>query len=273
MPKFITARSNYELRERPSHAYDWPVFLLSTILVEIPYQILLGIFVFIIWNFTVLGVQSSERAGLILLYFIQFFVFASTFAHMIIVALPDSETGAQVAIVLFVLSLLFSGVIQPVSSLPRFWHFLWRVSPLTYWVAGIVATGSSGKRITCEKEEFSSFDPPPSSTCAEYLQVFFKEMKAPGYLVHPEARVGCEYCPLSSADQFLATKDIYWELRWRNLGLGCVYIVFNVLMAVVFHWAFRLGNWKKVFLLFRNGRKGKVDGDDGLGGKLSSVKG
>lgn len=202
MPKFIAARSNYELRERPSRAYKWPAFLLSTILVEIPYQILLGIFVFVIWNFTVLGSQSSERAGLILLYFIQFFVFVSTFAHMIIAALPDSETGAQVAIMLFILSLFFRGFIQPVSSLPRFWHFLWRVSPLTYWVSGIVATGSSGKCITCEKEEFSIFNPSPGSTCAEYLQVFLNEMKAPGYLVHPEARVGCEYCPLSNADQY-----------------------------------------------------------------------
>jgi ABC-type multidrug transport system permease subunit len=170
---------------------------------------------------------------------------------MIISALPDSETAAQLAIVMFILSLLFSGVIQPVSSLPKFWHFLWRASPLTYWISGIVATGSSGKRIVCETEELSVFDPPPRTTCAAYLKPYLETMHAPGYLVNPNATTGCEYCPISSTDQFLASRDVYWDLRWRNLGLGLVYIGFNVVMTVTLYWAFRLGKWRKVFGLLR----------------------
>jgi len=174
---------------------------------------------------------------------------------MMIAALPDSETAAQLAIVTFILSLLFSGVIQPVSSLPAFWHFLWRVSPLTYWISGIVATGSSGKKITCESVELSVFDPPAGARCAEYLKAFFETMHAPGYLVNPGAMKACEYCPLSNADQFLATRDVYWDLRWRNLGLGFVYIGFNIGMAVFVYWAFRLGNWNRLFSVFTKSRK------------------
>jgi ATP-binding cassette, subfamily G (WHITE), member 2, PDR len=257
MPKFVTARALYEVRERPSRAYSWIAFLVSTIVVEIPYQIVVGIVVFLVWNYTVLGIESSSRQGLILLYFMQFFVWASTFAHMVIAALPDSETAAQLAIVMFILSLLFSGVIQPIASLPQFWHFLWRVSPLTYWVSGIVATGDSGKIVTCETAELSVFDPPPGSTCAAYLAPYFNTMHAPGYLMNPNATKVCEYCALSFADQFLAMRDIYWEYRWRNWGLGMVYIGFNVGMTVVLYWFFRLGRWRRIVAIFRKGGMGK----------------
>jgi ATP-binding cassette subfamily G (WHITE) protein 2 (PDR) len=240
MPKFVSARSHYEIRERPSKAYSWFAFLTSTILVELPYQSLLGTLIFAIWNFTVLGIQSASRAVLIWLFFIQFFIFASTFAHMMIAALPNAETAAQLAIVMFILALLFSGVIQPIASLPGFWHFLWRASPLTYWIGGIVASSTSGKNITCEPQELSLFNPPSGSTCAEYLRPFFESLHAPGYLVNPTATTGCEYCPLSLADQFLAQRDIFWDERWRNLGLGCVYIGFNVGMTVVLYWVFRV---------------------------------
>ena len=38
MPTFVTQRSLYEVRERPSKAYGWEVFLIANIVVEIPFQ-------------------------------------------------------------------------------------------------------------------------------------------------------------------------------------------------------------------------------------------
>ena len=38
MPLFVTQRSLYEVRERPSKAYSWKAFLVANIAVEIPYQ-------------------------------------------------------------------------------------------------------------------------------------------------------------------------------------------------------------------------------------------
>jgi ATP-binding cassette subfamily G (WHITE) protein 2 (PDR) len=46
MPKFVTQRDLYEVRERPSKAYSWRAFLLANIVVEIPYQTLLGVLVY-----------------------------------------------------------------------------------------------------------------------------------------------------------------------------------------------------------------------------------
>jgi ATP-binding cassette subfamily G (WHITE) protein 2 (PDR) len=38
MPLFVTQRSLYEVRERPSKTYSWKVFMLSQIVVEIPWS-------------------------------------------------------------------------------------------------------------------------------------------------------------------------------------------------------------------------------------------
>jgi ATP-binding cassette subfamily G (WHITE) protein 2 (PDR) len=134
MPRFILQRDLYEVRERPSKAYTWRAFLIANIFVEIPYQILLGVMVFASYFYPIYtrgGIPSSDRQGLILLLLIQFFVFASTFAHMLISALPDSQTAGNIATLMFSLTLTFNGVFQPPNALPGFWIFMYRVSPLT----------------------------------------------------------------------------------------------------------------------------------------------
>ena len=134
MPRFILQRDLYEVRERPSKAYSWKAFLVANIVVEIPYQILLGILVFACYYYPIYtrgGIPASSRQGLILLLLVQFFVFTSTFAHMLIAALPDSETAGNIATLMFSLTLTFNGVFQSPQALPGFWIFMYRVSPLT----------------------------------------------------------------------------------------------------------------------------------------------
>jgi ATP-binding cassette subfamily G (WHITE) protein 2 (PDR) len=134
MPRFILQRDLYEVREKPSKAYSWKAFLIANIVVEIPYQIFLGIMVFASYYYPIYtrgGIPSSTRQGLILLLLIQFFVFASSFAHMLIAALPDAETAGNIGTLMFSLTLTFNGVFQPPNALPGFWIFMYRVSPLT----------------------------------------------------------------------------------------------------------------------------------------------
>lgn len=96
MPRFVTQRSLYETRERPSKAYSWVAFIVSNIVVEIPYQVLLGLSVWASYYYPIYGAnQSSQVQGLMLLFVIQFFVFTSTFAELVISALPDAETGGM----------------------------------------------------------------------------------------------------------------------------------------------------------------------------------
>ena len=93
MPMFVVQRTLYEARERPSKMYSWLAFVTSAILVEIPYQVLCGILVFVCFYYPVFGIQSAERQGLMLLFCIQNFVFSSTFAHLLVSTLPSFMYG------------------------------------------------------------------------------------------------------------------------------------------------------------------------------------
>lgn len=106
MPRFVDQRSLYEVRERPSKAYSWAAFLIANVVVEIPYQVLLGIIVWASYYYPIYGAnQSSEQQGLMLLFVIQFFVFASTFADLVIASMPNAEMAGTIATFAFSLTL------------------------------------------------------------------------------------------------------------------------------------------------------------------------
>ena len=242
MPKFVTQRSLYEVRERPSKAYSWAAFLIANIIVEVPYQTLLGVVVWASFYYPVFGAsQASERQGLILLFIVQFFLFASTFAHFLIAALPDAQTAGAIGTLMFSLTLTFNGVFQSPQALPGFWIFMYRVSPLTYLVSGAVSTGLGGRQIQCSNTELNIFQPPPGETCGQYLAPYLTQ--APGYLSNPGATADCSYCPLSTADQFLAGVEIFYSQRWRNFGIVWTYIIFNIFAATVLYYVFRVRHW------------------------------
>ena len=137
---------------------------------------------------------------------------------------------------------MITGVMQPPQALPGFWVFMYRVSPLTYLVDSIAATGMHARLVTCASNELSRFDPPSGTTCGDYLQTFLATSPG-GSLINPSATAGCEYCPLSSSDQFLASLSITWNHRWRDYGIGFAYIGFNIVFAVLFYYAFRVRKW------------------------------
>ncbi|KAG9564768.1 putative ABC multidrug transporter, partial [Aureobasidium melanogenum] len=241
MPLFVSQRSLYEVRERPSKAYSWKAFLLANIVVEIPYNIILAVLVFGSYYYAVQGIQTSLQQGMVLLFLIEFFIYAGTFAHLCIVAMPDAETAAAIVTLLFAMALLFNGVMQSPTALPGFWIFMYRVSPFTYWVGGIVATQLHGKPVVCSNVETSVFQPPAGQTCGQYLTRFLET--SPGYLQNPNARADCAYCALSNASELLAGSNIYYSQVWRNFGIFWAYVVFNIAAAVFLYWIFRVSKF------------------------------
>jgi len=173
-----------------------------------------------------------------LLFLIQFFIFASSFAHFVIAALPDAATAGNIATLMFSMALTFNGVFQPPAALPGFWIFMYRVSPLTYLVNGMVATGLAGKAIECSPTEVSVFPPPAGQTCGQYLAAYLQT--APGTLRNPMSTTSCEYCSLSNTDQLLASDNIFYTQRWRNFGIVFAYIGFNIAAAVLLYYFFRV---------------------------------
>ena len=240
MPRFVSARAIFETREAPSRTYSSLVFITTSILAEVPYQLLCAILVYCSWYFSVFGTdQSAKTKATMLSFVITFYAFTSSFAFLIIAALPDAATAGPIVASLFSLMLTFSGVLQRPSSLPSFWHFMWRVSPFTYILGGLAGAGLEGRVVNCAENELAIFDAPSGMTCANYLQPYF-EGGALGKLLNPEAVAGCRYCPSQNGTQFLALSEIHPDQVYRNLGISYAYVVFNVVGAVVMYYVFRV---------------------------------
>ncbi|KAL5365282.1 ABC multidrug transporter [Aspergillus floccosus] len=238
MPKFVVQRALYEVRERPSRVYSWKVFILSQMLVEVPWQIGLGVCSWASFYFSVIGPdQSSERRALVMLFIVQFYVYAASMAQLVVCAIGEPTLAAMLATLMFGLSFIFNGVMQPPSQLPRFWIFMYRVSPFTYYVGGISGTALHGRPVQCNDREMSVFDPPQGQGCQEYLAPYLS--KAGGQLYNPTATAACEYCSMTSADEYLSLREIYWGDRWRNYGIFWCYFVFNIFCAIALYYLFR----------------------------------
>ncbi|KAH7320724.1 ABC-2 type transporter [Stachybotrys elegans] len=245
-PHFITQRSLYEVRERPSKSYSWAAFMIASIIIEIPYQIITGILLWATIYYPIIGIQDSARQVTVLLFTIQLLLYASSFAHLTIAALPNEQVAAAVCTLLILLSLTFCGILQPPTALPDFWIFMYRLSPFSYWVGGIAATELAGRAIVCSESEISVFDPPQNLTCGAYMHSYLTNPNGGiGTIMNPEATSGCEYCQLQVADQFLAGSDVFFSDRWRNFGIVWAFIFFNVAVAVVSYWAFRVKKWNR----------------------------
>ena len=94
------------------------------------------------------------------------------------VVCPNAETAAMLTILLYTFILAFSGVMQPVSQLIGFWHFAYYVSPFTWLVSAMMATGVHDVPVQCTQQELNIFQPPQGQTCDEYAGVFAKASMA-----------------------------------------------------------------------------------------------
>lgn len=115
---------------------------------------------------------------------------------------------------------------------------MYHVSPLTYLIAGIAAAGLAGAPIECATEELLRFLPPTNVSCEIYMQPYISY--AGGKLVQSGIDAAkCQYCPLSTNDEFLNNYAMYYDQRWRNLGLQFVYLAFNVAATFGLYWLCR----------------------------------
>ncbi|KAK7436442.1 Multidrug resistance protein [Stygiomarasmius scandens] len=179
MPHFVTQRSLYEVRERPSKAYSWKAFMLANICTELPWNALMGAIIFFCFYYPI-GLYrnanedglTAQRGALMFLYMFWFLLFTSTFTHMIIAAIDTPETGGNIANMLFSLCLVFCGVLVGPDRLPGFWIFMYRVSPFTYMVDGMLSVGVAHTAATCSSIEITRMDPPSNQTCWDYLQSY-----------------------------------------------------------------------------------------------------
>lgn len=245
MPQFVIQRSLYEVRERPSKVYSWKIFMLSQIIVELPWNSLMAVIMYFCWYYPVGLYRNAEptdavteRGGLMFLYILTFLLFSGTFSTFIIAGFETAEAGGNIANLLFTLCLIFCGVLATSDSLPRFWIFMYRVSPFSYLVNGMLSVGVANTNVICADNEFVHIQPPANQTCIQYLKTFVDATK--GNLTNPDATDECIYCSMSETNTYLAAVGSHYSERWRNFGLMWVYIIFNIAAALFVYWLARV---------------------------------
>jgi ATP-binding cassette subfamily G (WHITE) protein 2 (PDR) len=249
MPHFVTQRALYEVRERPSKAYSWKAFMISNIVVELPWNTLMSVLVFVCWYYPIGLYRNAEptdsvtsRGAMMWLFIWTFLIFASTFAHLMIAAFETAENAGNTGNLLFTLCLVFCGVLATPSSLPGFWIFMYRVSPFTYLVSGMLSVGLANTAVMCAPNEYLKFEP-LNGTCGEYIEAYKSTLG--GYMEDEFATSGCRFCPVSDTNVFLVQVSSKFEDAWRNFGLMWVYIVFNIFAALFLYWLVRVPKVKK----------------------------
>ena len=222
--------------------------MLSNIFVELPWNSLMAVLIFICWFYPI-GFQQHveplhERSGLMFLLIWTFMLFTSTFTDMVVAGMDSSETAGNLGQLLFSLTLIFCGVLASPDALPGFWIFMYRVSPFTYLVSGMLSTGLAHVEVECSEVEYLTFNPTPPNTCIEYLQPFIDA--AGGYVQNPQATSDCRFCTVGDSDVYLTQLSSEYSTRWRNFGIMWAFIVFNIAAALVLYWLARVPRKQKV---------------------------
>lgn len=138
--------------------------------------------------------------------------------------------------------ILVDRVAVPRANLPKFWSFMYRVSPATYIVGGIMSTAVAHLGVTCAEDEILRMMPPENITCGEFLSPFIEQVG--GILLNPGARNECRYCPFASTNEFLARYEISYGTRWRDFGFVWAYIVVNIIGTLGFYWILKVPKGK-----------------------------
>ncbi|KAI1742988.1 P-loop containing nucleoside triphosphate hydrolase protein [Xylaria scruposa] len=249
--KFISGRELFECRERDSKTYSWVIFVASNILVELLWQTIVSVPVFATWYYPTglyrlgnITFSTSQRSGLILVLIWLFNLWAATLSQVFAALMSQDALAMQLATLSFWLSLVFCGVLVPPDSLPSFWIFLYRVSPLTYFVGGIAVAAVSNSQLHCSEIETLKVSIPENfgggaQSCEEYLAQYINATG--GYLLNPsETNADCQYCPVSNTDIVLETFGINPSYRWRPAGLMVIYVVFNILATFIAYYYARV---------------------------------
>jgi ATP-binding cassette subfamily G (WHITE) protein 2 (PDR) len=129
-------------------------------------------------------------------------------------------------------------VLQPADNLPGFWIFMYRVSPFTYFVEGMLGVAVADTIVECSPIEFLQFEPANGQDCQTYMAPYIQA--AGGYLRDTAATTNCEFCALRDTNTFLTSFGLNYGNRWRNFGILWAYCIVNIAGAILFYWIFRV---------------------------------
>ncbi|KDN61164.1 putative ABC-2 type transporter [Colletotrichum sublineola] len=244
MPVFVSQRTMYEARERPSKSYSWKAFMAANVIVEMFWNSIMAVFSFLFWFYPMRLDRNAEwtnavhsRAVALFLICWVFFLFSSTFTHLMIAGLGSAEVAGGIMNLAFILMFAFCGVLAGPGELPGFWVFMYRVNPFTYLMEGFLTIGLANAPVTCSSTELLTFDAPSGRTCGEYMAEYIQNNG--GYLINNNASE-CQFCGMADTNTFLSDMNMSFENRWRDFGLVWAFCVFNIATAAALYWVARV---------------------------------
>jgi ATP-binding cassette subfamily G (WHITE) protein 2 (SNQ2) len=90
-----------------------------------------------------------------------------------------------------------------------------------------VSLAIGNQLINCADKELVTVEPPSGQTCGEFMARYISS--SGGYLTNPDASAACRFCSSRTTDQWMEPKfNIFYRHHWRDFGLFCAYILFNV---------------------------------------------
>lgn len=236
------SRELYEVREAASNTFHWSVLLLSHTIVELMWTWICQFFIWFCYYWPSGYNSSAPQAGYFYFFYALVFpIYFVTYGLWILYMSPDVPSASMINSNLFAAMMLFCGILQPERKAPRFWSFMFDVSPFTYVIQSLVGPAIHNKKITCGPNEFLKMDPPEGQTCGTYLSRYINDNS--GYLLEPNATSNCLYCPYNTADEVVAQFNVKWHYRWRNFGFMWVYICFNVVAMLLCYYFMRVKVW------------------------------
>ncbi|QLQ81628.1 hypothetical protein HG537_0F03890 [Torulaspora globosa] len=224
--KALESKQVYLEREASSNTYHWSILLLAQLLVEIPLAIASST-VFFLCCYFCCGYDSSPHiAGVFYFNYILFSVYYLSFGLWLIYSAPNAQVAAIFVAFLYSFTASFCGVMQPYDLFPGFWKFMYRVSPYTYFVDTFVSLLLHNRPVICDTDELVPTSPLDGQDCGQFLKAFVDEYG--GAVKNPSSRTVCAYCPYKLGDDFLRQQHMSFGHRWRNFGVQCAFISFNI---------------------------------------------
>ncbi|EER38850.1 ABC drug exporter AbcA [Histoplasma capsulatum H143] len=240
MPMFLPQRALFEVRERPSKIYRWSTFILSNIIVELFWNTLMAVLMYFCWYYPIGFVQNTKtddqaiRGFLVFLLLWTYMLFTSTIAHFAITWIDMPDTAGILTSFMWLMCIFFCGIGVRKQDIPKFWTFMYRLSPATYLVGGLMSSAVANSEVHCAPHEILEMRSVEGSTCGEFLSAYIES--AGGMVLNPGTTDICRYCTIASSNEFLAGFHIYYDTRWKDFGLMWVYILFNIIGALSLYW-------------------------------------
>ncbi|KAG0680919.1 hypothetical protein C6P42_004577 [Pichia californica] len=241
LPLYITQRSIYEVRERPSKTFTWWVFLAAQMSAELPWNIICGTLSYFCWYYPI-GFYSNasttgttaERGALSWLLIVGVFNYASSLGFACVAGVEEEQNGANIATLLFTMSLNFCGILKFPTG---FWKFMYRANAMTYWVASLLSAGVGDTHLICSEKEIVYFKPPDGQSCSEYIDPYMNQFG--GYSTNSKDGL-CGFCSASDTNTYLKSVHVTYSKRWRDWGIFICFIAINLIAMFFFYWLARV---------------------------------